>query len=47
MAALTGNKDIVITLLEKKADVNAKDNNEDTPVHRAAEEGYIEIVRAF
>jgi len=37
------NIEIVLKLIEKKADVNAKDLFGDTPLHLAAQKGYIEI----
>jgi hypothetical protein len=44
-AALHGHLDICRLLIDKGAQVNAKDRNGCTPLHWAAERGHIEIVR--
>ena len=44
-AARNGDLIKVQTLLEKGANPNAKDNNGWTPLHRAAFEGHVDVVR--
>ena len=43
-AALNGRTEIAKLLLEKKAEVDARDKDERTPLHFAAQEGHTEIV---
>ena len=43
-AVLTGDIDLVRTLIARGADVNARDWRGDTPLHRAAEGGHKEVV---
>merc|ERR1719378_656978 len=45
LAALNGRTSICQTLLEKKADVNAKDEDGETPLMKAAAEGHLEVVK--
>ena len=45
MASERGHLDIVKCLIEKGADVNAKDEDEETALHLASEEGHLEIVQ--
>lgn len=44
-AAYGGQYDVVKYLLEHGADVNAKDNNDRTPLMDAAQEGHLEVVK--
>jgi len=43
-AALYGHKDVSESLLASQADVNAKDNQGDTPVQWAARNGHKDVV---
>ncbi len=45
LAAAGGNKDTVAFLLSKGADMNVRDNNNDTPLHDAAQGGHLEAAR--
>merc|ERR1719162_1241968 len=45
LAALKGHATLCQTLLDKKADANAKDEDGETPLMKAAAEGCIEVVR--
>jgi len=45
LAALKGHADLCKTLLDKKADMNAKDEDGETPLMKAAAEGRLEVVK--
>jgi 26S proteasome non-ATPase regulatory subunit 10 len=47
VAAYNGHKEIVVLLIAKGADVNAKDDGGRTPLHAAAGGGYKEIADLF
>jgi len=46
-AAATGEKNIVLYLLEKGADPNIRENSGYTPLHAAAQNGDVDIIRAL
>ncbi|MBO4956888.1 MAG: ankyrin repeat domain-containing protein [Rickettsiales bacterium] len=46
-AARNGHVDVVNALLEKKADVNAKNDYRETPLHWAARNGHVDVVNAL
>ena len=43
LAALRGHKDVAELLLANKAEVNAKDNNGETPLHEAVDKGHKDV----
>jgi ankyrin repeat protein len=45
LAALRGHATLCQTLLDKKADVNAKDEDGETPLMKSAAEGHLEVVK--
>ena len=47
IAAGFGRKDVVELLLANKADVNATNNNRDTPLHVAASEGHKDVAEVL
>jgi uncharacterized protein len=44
-AAVSGNLDDIVFLLEVGADIDSKGDSGQTPLHYAAEQGHIEVVR--
>ena len=44
-ASANGHKEAVELLLDHNADINAKDNNEGTPLHRACVNGDIQLIK--